>query len=128
MQDLGAAQRVAVVRALINEPGLLLADEPTGALDRHAAENLGQLLVELNQETEVTLVVVTHSMELARTMGRVMEWFFSLSFVGLGLLTKLSDLRKAGAKGLVIGYTAGSLRLLLCLILIYIATKMGMLN
>ncbi|MFC1838391.1 YeiH family protein [Thermodesulfobacteriota bacterium] len=64
----------------------------------------------------------------SQAMGRVMEWFFSLSFVGLGLLTKLSDLRKAGPKGLVIGYSAGSLRLILCLILIYIATKMGMLN
>jgi uncharacterized membrane protein YadS len=61
-------------------------------------------------------------------MGRVMEWFFSLSFVGLGLLTKISDLRKAGAKGVVIGYTAGSLRLGLCLILIYIAIKMGYLS
>ena len=57
-----------------------------------------------------------------------MEWFFSLSFVGLGLLTKLSDLKKAGAKGLVIGYTAGSLRIVLCLILLFIATKMGFLN
>jgi uncharacterized integral membrane protein (TIGR00698 family) len=61
-------------------------------------------------------------------MGRVMEWFFSLSFVGLGLLTKLSDLKKAGAKGLVIGYTAGSLRIGLCLLLIFIATKMGYLS
>ena len=51
-----------------------------------------------------------------------------LSFVGLGLLTKLSDLKKAGPKGLVIGYSAGSLRLILCLVLLYIATKMGMLN
>ena len=54
-----------------------------------------------------------------------MEWFFSLSFVGLGLLTKLSDLRKAGAKGIVVGYVAGSLRIGLCLILLYIASKLG---
>jgi uncharacterized membrane protein YadS len=64
----------------------------------------------------------------SQAMGRVMEWFFSLSFVGLGLLTKISDLKKAGAKGVVIGYTAGTLRLLLCLILIYIAGKMEFLS
>jgi len=64
----------------------------------------------------------------SQAMGRVMEWFFSLSFVGLGLLTKLSDLKKAGPKGVVIGYVAGSLRIGLCLILLYIATKMGVLN
>ncbi len=61
----------------------------------------------------------------SEAMGKVMEWFFSLSFVGLGLLTKLSDLRKAGIKGIVVGYTAGSMRIGLCLILLYIAAKMG---
>ena len=61
----------------------------------------------------------------SEAMGKVMEWFFALSFVGLGLLTKLSDLRKAGAKGIVVGYVAGSLRIGLCLILLYIAAKMG---
>lgn len=69
----GERQRVAVVRALINQPKLLLADEPTGALDRASAESLGQLLVELNQEEGVTLIVVTHSMELAKRMKRVMR-------------------------------------------------------
>ena len=64
----GERQRVAVVRALINGPQLLLADEPTGALDRAAAENLGALLVELNAEEGVTLVVVTHSSGLASQM------------------------------------------------------------
>jgi lipoprotein-releasing system ATP-binding protein len=68
----GERQRVSVVRALINEPRLLLADEPTGALDHASAEQLAQLLVELNEETGITLIVVTHSMELARRMGRVM--------------------------------------------------------
>lgn len=67
----GECQRVAVVRALINRPKLLLADEPTGALDRHSAESLGQLLVDLNQEENITLIVVTHSRELAQRMGRV---------------------------------------------------------
>jgi lipoprotein-releasing system ATP-binding protein len=69
----GERQRVAVVRALINRPKLLLADEPTGALDQHSAESLGQLLVELNQEEGVTLIVVTHSRGLAQRMGRVLE-------------------------------------------------------
>ena len=69
----GERQRVAVVRALINEPKLLLADEPTGALDRHSAEELGKLLVELNREQNVTLIVVTHALDLARRMQRQFE-------------------------------------------------------
>ena len=64
---------MAVVRALINQPDLLLADEPTGSLDRAAAENLVRLLVELNREERVTLIVVTHAMDLARQMDRVLE-------------------------------------------------------
>ncbi len=67
----GECQRAAVVRALINRPSLLLADEPTGSLDAAAADNLGQLLIELNQEEGVALVVVTHSLELAHRMNRV---------------------------------------------------------
>jgi lipoprotein-releasing system ATP-binding protein len=67
----GERQRVAVVRALINQPQLLLADEPTGALDRAAAEALAELLVDLNREHGVTLIVVTHALDLARRMGRV---------------------------------------------------------
>ena len=69
----GECQRVAVVRSLINRPKLLLADEPTGALDRDSAENLGQLLVELNKEEKVTLIAVTHSLELAGQLGRTLE-------------------------------------------------------
>ena len=69
----GERQRVSVVRALINQPQLLLADEPTGALDQRSARELGRLLRELNQEEGVTLIVVTHSQELAREMGRVCE-------------------------------------------------------
>jgi lipoprotein-releasing system ATP-binding protein len=64
---------VAVVRSLINRPKLLLADEPTGALDRASAENLGQLLVELNEEEKVTLIAVTHSLELAGQLERTLE-------------------------------------------------------
>ncbi|MBO56621.1 MAG: ATP-binding protein [Verrucomicrobiales bacterium] len=65
----GECQRVAVVRALINRPSLILADEPTGALDHSTAESLADLLVELNRDEHVTLVVVTHSEELAAKMG-----------------------------------------------------------
>lgn len=69
----GERQRVAVVRALINEPRLLLADEPTGALDRRSADNLADLLVELNREEGVALIVSTHAPTLAERMGRVLE-------------------------------------------------------
>jgi lipoprotein-releasing system ATP-binding protein len=69
----GQRQRVAVVRALINRPKLLLADEPTGSLDKDAAENIAELLVELNRSEEVTLITVTHSLKLAELIGNVME-------------------------------------------------------
>ena len=69
----GERQRVAVVRALINKPQLLLADEPTGSLDQTSARDLGQLLLELNREEGVTLIVVTHAPELAQRMERVLE-------------------------------------------------------
>ncbi len=62
-----------MVRALINEPRLLLADEPTGALDRAAADNLADLLVELNREEGVAVLVITHAPHLAARMGRVLE-------------------------------------------------------
>lgn len=68
----GERQRVAVVRALINRPKLVLADEPTGALDRVSADALADLLVELNREENVALIVVTHWLELARRMNRVL--------------------------------------------------------
>jgi lipoprotein-releasing system ATP-binding protein len=66
----GEQQRVAVVRALINQPKLILADEPTGSLDADSSENLSDLLVQLNKEEQVTLIVVTHSMELAAKMNK----------------------------------------------------------
>ena len=69
----GERQRAAVVRALINRPKLLLADEPTGSLDHASAHNLGQLLVELNREEGVTLIVVTHALGLAKRLERVLE-------------------------------------------------------
>jgi lipoprotein-releasing system ATP-binding protein len=69
----GERQRVAVVRALINAPSLLLADEPTGSLDRAAADSLATLLVELNREMGVTLIAATHAPDLAVRMGRKVE-------------------------------------------------------
>jgi len=69
----GERQRAAVVRALINQPRLLLADEPTGSLDRASAENLRKLLIELNRDEGVALIVVTHSIEVARGLDRIYE-------------------------------------------------------
>lgn len=69
----GQRQRVAVVRALINKPKLLLADEPTGSLDRAASQNIADLLVELNSTEKVALIVVTHSFEFAKRIGPVSE-------------------------------------------------------
>jgi ABC-type lipoprotein export system ATPase subunit len=69
--SVGECQRTAVVRALINQPRLLLADEPTGSLDTSNAEQLSHLLLELNQEQDVALVIVTHSVELAGKMEKI---------------------------------------------------------
>jgi len=69
----GQRQRVAVARALINGPKLLLADEPTGSLDEDASQSVADLLVQLNRDEGVTLVVVTHSRDLASRIGHVME-------------------------------------------------------
>ena len=68
----GECQRVALVRALINEPRLLLADEPTGSLDTKSSDGLAELLRELNRERGVTLITVTHSESLAGRMGRAL--------------------------------------------------------
>lgn len=69
----GQRQRIAVVRALINAPELLLADEPTGSLDRRTADELADLLTQLNQEEGTALVVVTHAEPLAAHMDRQLE-------------------------------------------------------
>lgn len=71
--SVGQRQRTAVVRALINKPRLLLADEPTGSLDETTAESIADLLVELNHTEKVALIVVTHSLRLAERIGPVME-------------------------------------------------------
>ena len=65
----GEAQRATLVRALVNKPSILLADEPTGSLDRKNAENLGELLAGMNKEYGITLIVATHSSGLAGRMN-----------------------------------------------------------
>jgi lipoprotein-releasing system ATP-binding protein len=69
----GQRQRIAVARALINNPKLLLADEPTGSLDEHTSETIAELLLDLNQTDKVALIVVTHSLKLAKRIGPVKQ-------------------------------------------------------
>ena len=66
----GEAQRVALVRALANNPSVLLADEPTGSLDAKNAGTLGDLLLEMNSEFGITIILATHSEGLAEKMHR----------------------------------------------------------
>jgi ABC-type lipoprotein export system ATPase subunit len=68
----GERQRAAVVRALINRPQLLLADEPTGSLNRQGADDLMDLLLELNREENLTLILVTHSDRIAARLDRAL--------------------------------------------------------
>lgn len=65
----GEAQRVTLVRALVNKPGILLADEPTGSLDAENAETLGRLLMKVNKELGISLILATHSETLANKMN-----------------------------------------------------------
>ncbi len=66
----GECQRVAVIRSLINKPRLLLADEPTGSLDRENAMGITSLLLKLNKEYQTSLIVVTHSGEIGQQMNK----------------------------------------------------------
>lgn len=68
--SVGECQRTAVVRALINSPDIILADEPTGSLDQENANALGELLTKIQKEQNVTLITVTHSLELANKMEK----------------------------------------------------------
>jgi len=69
----GEQQRVAIARALVGEPAVLLADEPTGNLDSKTGEEVFELLRELNQETRLTCILITHNEELARRTDRVLR-------------------------------------------------------
>jgi lipoprotein-releasing system ATP-binding protein len=69
----GEQQRVAVARAVVLRPKLVLADEPTGNLDPHTAEEIHELFHVLNRELGVTLVIATHNERLTRTMGRALR-------------------------------------------------------
>lgn len=69
----GERQRAAIARAILLQPKVLLADEPTGNLDEKTGRNIGELLESLNRDLGMTFVVVTHNVELAGAMGRRME-------------------------------------------------------
>lgn len=69
----GEKLRTAVARALVNQPKLLLADEPTGSLDPGSTDTVADLLLDLNRRNGVTLLVVTHNPALARRMSRTLE-------------------------------------------------------
>jgi putative ABC transport system ATP-binding protein len=66
----GQQQRVAIARSMINQPSLILLDEPTGAVDTETADQLVALLQRINREEKVTIVVVTHDLDLAAKAGR----------------------------------------------------------
>lgn len=69
----GECQRVAVARALINSPAVVIADEPTGNLDGEAAKSVQELLLSLAREHNTTLVIATHNLELAHSMQRILR-------------------------------------------------------
>jgi len=69
--SVGECQRAALVRALINEPEVLMADEPTGSLDQKSADHLGELLLQINAQKGISMLIVTHSEKLAEKMQMV---------------------------------------------------------
>lgn len=66
----GEAQRAALIRALVNRPTMILADEPTGSLDSKNADDLSNLLLDINREMETTIIAVTHSSDLAKKLRK----------------------------------------------------------
>lgn len=68
----GQQQRVAIARALVNQPAIIMADEPTGNLDSRTSREVIELLHRLNEETQITLVLVTHDQDIARHAKRIL--------------------------------------------------------
>ena len=69
----GERQRVAIARALANDPSIILADEPTGSLDSKTSSKILRLLIDLHEDKNVTLIIVTHDMDVAKLADRVIE-------------------------------------------------------
>ena len=69
----GERQRVAIARALANDPSIILADEPTGSLDSKTSSKILRQLIELHESKKVTLIIVTHDMDVAKLANRVIE-------------------------------------------------------
>jgi len=69
----GEMQRLAIARALINQPQVLLADEPTGNVDSERSQEIGDILKELNAESGLTIILVTYNLELAHRAAKIIK-------------------------------------------------------